>query len=93
MVAGAVPSVVREEVPDEVPDEVADEAPGLADGERVAKRPAPAVVRGLSSFATAAHAVVEAASTAAPAATVVQRRLPGAVRRLSGLRRDGLLEC
>ncbi|MEU7892064.1 hypothetical protein AB0B45_04280 [Nonomuraea sp. NPDC049152] len=66
---------------------------GEAPGATAAERPT-AAVWGESPFATAAHAVVDAAaSTAAPAATVVQRRLPGAVRRPSGFLPDGLVEC
>lgn len=66
---------------------------GELPGATAAARPT-AEVSGESPLATAAHAVVEAAaSTAAPAATVVQRRLPGAMRRPSGFLRDDLVEC
>ncbi|GAA2793072.1 hypothetical protein GCM10020219_075300 [Nonomuraea dietziae] len=69
-------------------DEVADEAPARGRGEggeeaRARRGPGAVVVR------DGAHAVVEAASTAAPAATVVPTASARIVRRLTRLRRDG----
>ncbi|GAA2404580.1 hypothetical protein GCM10010404_73380 [Nonomuraea africana] len=87
----ARPLMAPEPAPERGP--VPGDALTFGDGVRETKSPPPALGFGVSSFATAAQAVVEAASTAAPRATVVQRRLPGAVRRPRGFRRDGLLEC